>query len=98
MDGDRDEELRQSLSKRHAEAALDALAQASSGGEGADTARATALREIGSALALDPSNVDALRTMARLLMEAPEKVPPERTTPSTGGPTHVRDGSRPGQQ
>ncbi|NUQ78245.1 MAG: hypothetical protein HUU21_32350, partial [Polyangiaceae bacterium] len=47
------------------------------GGEDAQAARALALREIGSALALNPSNVDALRTMARLLIDVPEEAPPE---------------------
>ena len=77
LDGDRNEELRRDLSKRHSKAAREALAKASSGGEEAQTARAVALREIGSAIALNPTNMDALRTMARLLMDVPDEVPPE---------------------
>jgi serine/threonine-protein kinase len=77
LDGDRNEELRRDLSKRHSTAAREALAKASDSGADAQAARSLALREIGSALALNPSNIDALRTMARLLMDVPEDVPPE---------------------
>jgi serine/threonine-protein kinase len=58
-------------------AAHEALARASGKGEAALEARALALREVGSALALDSSNPDALRTMAHLLMDVPDEVPRE---------------------
>lgn len=77
LDGDRDEELRLDLSKRHVAAARKALEQSSSGGESAQQARALALREIGSALALNPGNFDAIQTMAFLLIDVPAEVPPE---------------------
>jgi serine/threonine-protein kinase len=77
LDGDRDEELRLDLSKRHVAAARAAMALSSSGGEGAQGARALALREVGSALALNPGNFDALSTMACLLMDVSDQVPPE---------------------
>jgi serine/threonine-protein kinase len=77
LDGDRNEELRRDLSKRHSAAARETLSRAENGDGDAQAARSVALREIGSALALNPSNVEALRTMARLLMDVPEEVPPE---------------------
>lgn len=77
LDGDRDVQQRLQMAARHAEAAREALARASAGGEGAKAARAEAMREVGRALALDPTHRDAIATMARLLMELPEQVPPE---------------------
>jgi serine/threonine-protein kinase len=89
LDGDRNEEIRRDLSKRHAAAAREALAKASSGEE-AQAARSIALREIGSALALNPGNMDALRTMARLLMDVPEDVPPEASAEINAAAANAR--------
>jgi serine/threonine protein kinase len=76
LDGNRNEELRRDLARGHVEAAHAALAR-SGDGEEVRAARALALREAASALALDPSNVDALGTMAKLLMDVPDEVPRE---------------------
>ena len=40
-------------------------------------AEVLALREAASAIALDPSNVDALATVAKLLVDVPDEVPRE---------------------
>jgi hypothetical protein len=77
LDGDRNVQLRRDLSKSHVDAAHAALAQVAAGGEAAHAARTTALREVGSALALDPQNPEALQTMANLLMHVPAEVPRE---------------------
>ena len=76
LDGSRNEELRRELAKGHVETARAALAQPGDG-EQIRASRALALREAASALALDPSNVEALGTMAQLLMDVPDEVPRE---------------------
>ena len=68
LDGDRNLALRRDLAASHVAAAQAALAAG---------ARTDALREVGSALALDPRNAEALGTMARLLSEVPAEVPRE---------------------
>lgn len=77
LDGDRNVQLRRDLAKTHVAAAHEALARPAQGGEARRAAYAVALREIGSAIALDPSNGDALRTMAQLLTDVPDDAPPE---------------------
>jgi hypothetical protein len=77
LDGDRNEALRRDLSARHVEAARAALGRAARGGPEAQSERARALGEAASALALEPGNAEALATMARLLVEVPDEVPPE---------------------
>lgn len=77
LDGDRNLALRRDLAAAHVESARAALTMAAEGGEAARSARTDALREVGSALALDPRNAEALETMARLLTEVPAEVPRE---------------------
>jgi serine/threonine-protein kinase len=77
LDGDRNVEMRRDLAKNHVTAATEALAKVPSGGEAAQAARALALREVGQALALDPTNAEALQTIARLLTDVPDEVPRE---------------------
>ncbi|MFT3773771.1 MAG: serine/threonine-protein kinase [Minicystis sp.] len=77
LDGDRNVELRRDLAAAHVEAARKALGRATLGGEAAREARTEALRDVGSALALDPRNAEALATMARLLTDVPDEVPRE---------------------
>ncbi len=78
LDGERDLELRRSLAREHAEHARQAAHEAA---DAADVdrveARREALREVGRALALDPGNASAMKTMLRLLTRPPERVPPE---------------------
>ena len=70
-DGDRDLQQRRALAEQHA-ARAEALAE--------DTAldrRASAMREAGQALALDPGSTPALRVVTRLLLAPPAEVPDE---------------------
>ncbi len=77
LDGDRDLARRRDLAREHARAAgahaTDALAR----GQGSTDARALALREVGRAIALDPTNESAVRTLMRLMTEPPREMPPE---------------------
>ena len=71
LDGDRDTARRRDLAQAHADAADTALDAPG------DDARATAMREAGRALALDPDNVKAQSVLGRLLLEAPATMPAE---------------------
>jgi eukaryotic-like serine/threonine-protein kinase len=70
LSGEHDLERRRALSA----AQLDAAARHSSD---TDAGRAAALKELGSALALDPENADARRSLVRLLTTSPTHIPPE---------------------
>ncbi|MFN7697870.1 MAG: serine/threonine-protein kinase [Deltaproteobacteria bacterium] len=70
LDGERDEARRRELASAHVERAS-AADMATPGG------RAQAMRELGRALALDPSHEAALRALARALTNLPDEVPPE---------------------
>ena len=76
LEGERDVELRRQMAKEHAERAL-AAEERERSGEGDLEERRTAMREIGRALALDPSEETALTAMMRLLTTPPREVPPE---------------------
>ena len=78
LDGDRNLELREALASEHAARAEAAVEQAlSAGGASAEDERRTALREVGRALALDPTNERALATMNRVFTAPPREVPAE---------------------
>jgi serine/threonine-protein kinase len=79
LDGERDLALRQSLAQTHADhARLAALRlQSADVGEDPHAVRREALREVGQALALDPTNRSATTTMVELLTQPPHAVPPE---------------------
>ena len=89
LDGHRNEELRRDLARGHVDAARAALAR-SGDAEEIRTARALALREAASAIALDPSNVDALATVAKLLVDVPDEVPREAQTGLDAAATAAR--------
>ncbi len=72
LDGDRDLALRKQVAASHATIARDALAS----GDGV-AERATAMREAGRAIAIDPENRDAAELVARIMLEPPREVPPE---------------------
>jgi serine/threonine protein kinase len=93
LDGDRDAELRRDGARTHAElahhAAARALAAQSSDDESAR--RAEALRELGQALALDPANREARRTLVQLLTTPPRHLPLEvQTAQTTNLRHHIR--------
>ena len=75
LEGDRDLEQRRRRSEEHARAAA-RLAEAALGASDHE-ARADAMREVGRALALDPHNGEAMKSLVRLLTEPPRTPPPE---------------------
>jgi serine/threonine-protein kinase len=75
LDGDRDLALRKAVAARHCAAASEALATGDSEG-----GRATAMREAGRAIAIDPENREAAELVARLILEPPREVPREVET------------------
>lgn len=77
LDGDRDLARRRELAAAHAARAEAAADRALAGGPDARAARAEAVREAGRALALDPEDASAPRTLARLMLEPPAEAPPE---------------------
>ena len=77
LDGDRDLERRRELAGQHARAARLAADEALTDANGTAIARRQALREVGRALALDPSNAEAVATLVALLTQPPKEVPPE---------------------
>lgn len=74
LDGDRDLEVRRRLADEHARRAEQALERAHV--EPAQAARSEAARDVGRALGMEPGNTRALRALARLLSEVPERLPP----------------------
>ena len=77
LDGDRDLLRRRALAREHVEAAGQHTDRALAGGKGATQARSLALREIGRAVALDPTDSQAVTTLMRLMTEVPAEMPPE---------------------
>ncbi|HSQ65034.1 MAG TPA: serine/threonine-protein kinase [Polyangiaceae bacterium] len=77
LDGERDAERRGDLVRAHLAAARAALARAADGGPEAEQHRAEGIRELGRAVALDPSDEGALRTISEIVLAPPERLPPE---------------------
>ena len=75
--GDRDFERRRTLAREHGEAAARATETALAGGPGAAAERTRAMREVSRAVALDPTNADAMKSLVRLFTEAPREIPRE---------------------
>ena len=79
LEGDRDLSRRRALAAHHIDIANAALGAAGTAGADDSTvethARATAMRELGTAIALDPSNAVAGRAVLRLLAEPPRHIP-----------------------
>ena len=72
LDGDRDIARRRTLADGHLDRARDALATSDS-----PDRRASAMREAGVALALDPTRTEAAEIITRLMIEPPAIAPPE---------------------
>jgi serine/threonine-protein kinase len=72
LDGERDEARRRALAREHVERA-EARMKAATDAKG----RAEAMRELGRALALDPTHPGALAALQHLLVEVPDELPPE---------------------
>ncbi len=75
LDGERDLAQRREMAERHAREAQQALAAAQENPSMAPAERSRALRELNSALALDPTHSVALATMMRMMMESTELAP-----------------------
>ncbi len=77
LDGDRELERRRELSVSYSEQAKPRAALALGDEDPTNEAREQAMRDVGNALALDPENRSALRTMTRLMLHPPRKTPPD---------------------
>jgi serine/threonine-protein kinase len=77
LDGDRDLQIRRERAADHARFASEHAEHALAAGPGATEARGRALRDAGRAIALDPSNTDAIGTLIRLLTDPPREIPRE---------------------
>jgi serine/threonine-protein kinase len=77
LDGERDAERRRELARQHGDAAAAAFEAADRAGAAGEPERARGMRELGAALALEPSNEEALRTLMRVLLDAPDELPSE---------------------
>jgi serine/threonine-protein kinase len=77
LDGERNAELRSELARRHVRRAAEVFELAASAGPAGEADRARGLRELGAALALDPSNAEVLRTLLGIVFDGREDLPPE---------------------
>jgi serine/threonine-protein kinase len=78
LSGDRDVAQRRKLADEHARSAVKAAKQAlGAPGVASDEARSNAMREVSRALALDPSNAEAMRAFVQLVTELPDEPPLE---------------------
>jgi hypothetical protein len=75
LDGEQDMKLMREMAQAHARAAEVAAEYALAGGPNAKEERVRALREVGRALALDPSHTEAQRVLLKLLAEPPDELP-----------------------
>jgi eukaryotic-like serine/threonine-protein kinase len=75
LDGEQDMKLMREMAQAHARAAEVAAEYALAGGPNAQEERVRALREVGRALALDPSHSEAQRVLLRLLADPPTELP-----------------------
>ena len=88
LDGEQDMQLMRERAHAHARAAEVAAEYALAGGPNANEERVRALREVGRALALDPTHPDARHVLVRLLAEPPRELPVEEqgeVAEDTGG-------------
>jgi serine/threonine-protein kinase len=83
LDGERDGSLRRGLARGHVETAQAALARATAEPRDAETHRATALRELASALALDKDDPVAVEAMLGVVLAPAGELPPEVATELT---------------
>ena len=77
LDGDRDMEQRRQMAGAHATEARIAAREAREGGPNAQAARERAMREVGAALALNPSERGAVATLVSLMVDVPAEMPEE---------------------
>ncbi len=77
LDGERHAEVRGELSRRHVRQAAEVFAPEAGAGASGTVDQARGLRELGAALALDPSNAEVLRTLLGIVFNASDDLPPE---------------------
>lgn len=77
LDGEQDMKLMREMAQAHARAAEVASEYALAAGPNAHEERVRALREVGRALALDPTHAEAQRVLIKLLAEPPQELPEE---------------------
>ena len=77
MTGDTDSTARKSMSMTHARAAADAAYRAENAVSDAAEARRAAMREVGRALAFDPTNPEALRVLTQIVTAKATEIPDE---------------------
>lgn len=77
LDGERDIERRKEQAQRHTLNAQLALAKATAGGPDAAAERSKGMRELSTALALDPSHEGAMHTLMKVLLDPSVELPPE---------------------
>ena len=77
LDGDRDHEKRRALVEQHLGVAREALREAEANPEKGATERVRAVRALNAALALDPTDKVALRSMVEVLLASSEQLPEE---------------------
>ena len=95
LEGDRDTERRRALAANHVKSAQRALDDAGADGAQELDARATAMRELGAALALDRDHEGARGLFMELLTEPPKTVPPAaRAEMDAINNAQVREGAR----
>jgi serine/threonine-protein kinase len=88
--GDRDVERRRTLAKDHARAAAEATERALRGDGDTVAERALAMREVSRAVALDPTNVEAMKALVRLFTELPRELPPEASADLSRSLVHAQ--------
>ena len=79
LEGDRELAQRRQLAAEHARAAREALARADAAGADYEQERTIAMRELGSALALEPTNRDNAAMLGAILATPPRAIPAEVT-------------------
>ena len=79
MHGDTDSTVRKGMSMTHARSAVEAAQRAQAEGGDVAEARREAMREVGRALAFDPTNAEAMRVLTEIV-----------TTPTSNIPTEAR--------
>jgi len=90
LDGERDAERRRELASEHVKRARDALARAAQRGRNADADRAEGMRELGRAVALDPSDAGALSAISELVLAPAEDLPDQALEELATGERHDR--------
>ena len=84
LDGEKDESRRRELASAHVVEARTKVWSTPAG-------RAEALRELGRALALDPTHEEALSALSRMLTDLPSEVPPEARAAIEAGQSDRRE-------